>query len=94
MGERLEEEPTAASQDSSVVPSVAPEGRKFEYRTEVLSSEQVADGETLPDLLNRLSSEEWDLVEIVPAEGRHVVLLRKLQRSDRSTRPVGFTIHH
>ena len=64
--------------------------REFEYRTEVLSLEQVLDGKTLGARLTAASAEGWHLVDIVDAGDRRVLVLRKLKKSERVARSVGF----
>ncbi len=74
------------------VPSVvAGDSREYEYRTELVSVAEVLDGTTLPERLNRASGEGWDLVDIIAAGEQHAVLLRRLKRPERPSRPVGFT---
>ena len=62
--------------------------REFEYRTEVLSLEQVLDGKTLGARLTAASAEGWHLVDIVDAGDRRVLVLRKLKKSERVARSV------
>ena len=64
--------------------------RDFEYRTEVLTLEQVTDGKTLPDRLAALSSEGWHYVDVVDAGESRVVLFRKAKKTERERRSVGF----
>src|SRR5438105_566665 len=102
MRERLEEDPDLDDDDddlddgaASVSPHRAmvppPDGeRQFEYRTELLTAEQVTDGTTLAAQLTKASAEGWDLVDIVNAGDRHAILLRQLKRRERSARQVGF----
>ena len=102
MRERLEEEPEPDEPDedepatgaaaSGLVPAVAAAdgGREFEYRTELVTVEEVVDGTTLADRLTRASADGWDLVEIIGAGERHAILLRKAKRPERPGRPVGF----
>jgi hypothetical protein len=96
MRERIEEEPEPEEQNppgtTSTVPSVAPDGRVFEYRTELLTTKQLADGKSLADLLNRTSLDDWDLVDVMAAGERHVVLLRKVRTEKREDRRVGFRL--
>jgi hypothetical protein len=104
MRERLEEEPEPepipepepdedqGPRAATLVPTVSSEGREFEYRTEILSDTQVSDGTTLVELLNSTSSDSWDLVEIIAAGDKHVVLLRKVKRPERPERRVGFSM--
>jgi hypothetical protein len=68
---------------------VSPPGREFEYRSEVLKPDQVADG-TLVAKLNESSADGWDLVEVIAAGERQVVLLRRPKRPSQDSRPVGF----
>jgi len=90
-----DEEPATApaATGSGLVPSVeGGGGRDFEYRTELVTAAQLTDGKSLPDLLTKASAEEWDLVEILAAGDRHVVLLRRRKKPQREARPVGFRL--
>lgn len=64
-------------------------GRTFEYRSEVLSHDQVSDG-TLVEKLNQESSDGWDLVDMISAGDKQVLLMRRPKRAERESRPVGF----
>jgi hypothetical protein len=64
--------------------------REFEYRTEVLSVEQLTDGKTLPDTLAAASSDGWHYVDVLDAGSNRVVLLRKARKTERERRSVGF----
>jgi hypothetical protein len=100
MRERLEEDPdeepdvesppasTTATAPLSTVSSAA---REFEYRTELVSDKQILDGKTLAEQLTKASTDGWDLVEIIAAGERHAILLRRVKRTERTSRPVGFT---
>lgn len=96
---RSEEEPepeedpgqeAQATGPTHVLPSVASEGREHEYRTELLTTAQIVDGNTLADRLTAASSDGWDLVDVIPAGERHAVLLRRHKQPQRGSRPVGF----
>jgi hypothetical protein len=103
MRERLEEEPEEPEEEPDeepestpapgrMVPSVASDGgREFEYRTELVTEQQVLDGSTLAERLTKASTDGWDLVDIISASSGHTILLRRTRRSERSARPVGFT---
>ena len=101
MRERLEEEPepdeepderpAAAPAPGGHVPSVADGGREHEYRTDLLTADDVVDGRTLADQLTRASADGWDLVDIISAGDRYAILLRRVKRPERNARPVGFT---
>lgn len=102
MRERLEEDPDFDDDDvdDDPVVSVSPPrtvvpppegGRDYEYRTELLTSEQVIDGTTLATHLTKASADGWDLVDIIGAGERHAILLRRLKRPERNARQVGFT---
>ncbi|MBO0703164.1 MAG: hypothetical protein J2P38_09550, partial [Candidatus Dormibacteraeota bacterium] len=82
--------PSAVSPKALVVTAAPSQGVAFEYRTEVLTAEQVLDGTTLPEKLAQESSEGWDLVDLVQAQDKHVILLRKPKKTDRGERRVGF----
>ena len=81
--------PGAAAHAALVVAS-ASQGVEFDYRTEVLSAAQVLDGKTLPQKLAQESADGWDLVDLLQAQDKHVILLRKPKRADRGERRVGF----
>jgi hypothetical protein len=90
--EEPEEEPASTSAPGRMVPTVAPDGgREFEYRTELITEQQVMDGTTLAEQLTKASTDGWDLVDIIGAGTGHTILLRRVRRSERSPRPVGFT---
>ena len=106
MRERLEEEPEevpevdpdeepgeepAKGPEGTLVPSVADGHRDFEFRTDLVTAAQVIDGTTLAEQLTKASADGWDLVDIIHAGDRHAILLRRAKRSERSSRPVGFT---
>lgn len=88
--EEPEPQPAAAAQTTLVVGSAAAAGVEFEYRTEVLTAAQVLDGKTLPRKLAEESADGWDLVDLVQAQDKHVILLRKPKKTDRGERRVGF----
>ncbi len=101
MRERLEEEPepdeepdetpATASEPRAQVPSVLDGAREYEYRTELVTAEEVVDGSTLAGRLTKASTDGWDLVDIIGAGDRHAILLRRAKRPERNARPVGFT---
>jgi hypothetical protein len=103
MRERLEEEPEPDEEPDEEPASVATApgaslaavssdgGREFEYRTDLVTVEQVVDGTTLAGQLTKASADGWDLVDIINAGDRHAVLLRRAKRPERNARPVGFT---
>ena len=64
--------------------------REFEYRTEVLSVEEVADGKTLAERLAAASADGWHYVDVVDAGSSRVILLRKVKKTERERRSVGF----
>ena len=66
-------------------------GREFEFRTEVLTDAQVADGKTLADRLSKASRDGWDLVDVIGVRDAHAVLLRRPKKVERESRRVGFT---
>ena len=91
--EEPETEPQAPSSTAApamIVAASATQGVAFEYRTEVLTAAQVLDGKTLPELLAHESVEGWDLVDLVQAQDKHVIILRKPKKPDRGERRVGF----
>lgn len=93
---RTEEEPEPDEHDApagstdTMVPSVPTASHEFEYRTELVTADQVLDGKTLADQLTKASSDGWDLVEIIGAGDRHAILLRRVKQPGRRSRPVGF----
>ena len=93
---RVEEEPddpeeVVAVAGPTALPTVAPGGgREFEYRTELLTDAEVADGKTLAERLNVASKDGWDLVEVIGVRDIHAVLLRRPRTVERESRPVGF----
>lgn len=96
--EEPEEEPdeespaVSAAAPSTPLPAVvADEGRRYEFRTDFLSSQEVQDGHTLAERLTAASAEGWDLVDILALGDRHALLLRRPRRVEREPRPVGFT---
>jgi hypothetical protein len=64
--------------------------REFEYRTDVLSLEEVADGKTLTERLAAASSDGWHYVDVIDAGASRVVLFRKAKKTERERRSVGF----
>jgi hypothetical protein len=103
MRERLEEEPdpddepdeTSAVQHApGTFAPISDGGREYEYRTDLVTTEQVVDGSTLSDQLTRASADGWDLVDIISAGDRHAILLRRVKRAERTSRAVGFSAQH
>jgi hypothetical protein len=74
-----------------MVPTVAPGGREFEFKVEVVSLDQVTDGKTLPDRLGKASADGWDLYEVIDAGERRALLLRRPKKNAREARRVGFS---
>jgi hypothetical protein len=64
--------------------------RDFEYKIEVLTLEQVVDGKTLPEKLAAGSSDGWHYVEVIDAGEQRVVLFRRLKKTEKERRSVGF----
>jgi hypothetical protein len=97
MPNRSEEEPDEPEEPSSRAVATAPTipdvstSREYEYRVELLTIAQIADGKTLAERLTTASGEGWDLVEIVDAGEQRAVVLRRPKRRERDRRPVGFT---
>lgn len=86
-----EDIPAAPTTLSTAAPATNGFGeRDFEYRTEVLSLEQVLDDKTLAERLTAASADGWQLVDIVDAGDRRVLVLRKLKKAERVRRSVGF----
>ncbi len=82
--------PSTPATQALVVAPAATQGVAFDYRTEVLTAAQMLDGKTLPDKLAQESSDGWDLVDLLQAQDKHVILLRKPKKPDRGERRVGF----
>lgn len=82
--------PSTPSAQAVVVAAAAAQGVAFEYRTEVLTAEQILDGTTLPEKLAHESADGWDLVDLIQAQDKHVIVLRKAKKADRGERRVGF----
>lgn len=65
-------------------------GADFEYRTETLTIDQIADGRTLAERLAAGTAEGWHFVQVIDAGDNRVVLSRKLKKPERERRSVGF----
>ena|ERR1700716_199950 len=94
-----DEDPEYEPEDIPAAPSTLMAGpahangqgeRDFEYRTEVLSLEQLTDGKTLAEKLAAASSEGWHYVDVLDAGDSRVVLLRRAKKTERERRSVGF----
>ena len=86
-----DDEPTTTlTQNSSTLTGGGGGERDWEYRTEVLSVAQVADGKTLVELLTVAGTDNWHLVEIIDAGESRVVLLRRQRKAQKERRSVGF----
>jgi hypothetical protein len=92
--EEPEQEPSAPAA-ATLIPTVggAPPP-EFQFRTEVLTGQQIADRKTLAELLGKESKDGWNLVDIIEADGSFTVLLRKPKDAERTHRPVGFTFRN
>jgi hypothetical protein len=104
MNPRFEEDPDQEPEEPSqpaqpdgargtaagLVPSVGLPGRELEYSTKVLTVAQVADGVTLVKLLQESSADGWELASVVDGGDKRVILMRRLKRSARESRRVGF----
>ena len=64
--------------------------RDYEYRTEVLTVVEVADGKTLAARLIAAAADDWHFVQVIDAGDRRVVLFRKAKKTERERRSVGF----
>jgi len=82
--------PSTPSAQAVVVAAAGTAGVAFEYRTEVLTAAQITDGKTLPEKLAQESADGWDLVDLVQAQDKYVIVLRKPKKPDRAERRVGF----
>lgn len=86
-----EDEPVQALTQSPT-PSTGGSGeRDWEYRTEVLSVAQVADGKSLVEKLTEAASDSWHLMEVIEAGESRVLLLRRQRKSQKERRSVGFS---
>jgi hypothetical protein len=89
--EEPEEEPDQRpSAGQSLLPTVTPPGREFEFRTELLKGAEMTDGKTLAERLTAASKDGWDLVEVIEVRDVYAVLLRRPKTHERESRPVGF----
>lgn len=89
--EEPEEEPDQRpSGGQTLLPTVTPPGREFEFRTEQLKAAEMADGKTLAERLTAASKDGWDLVEVIEVRDVYAVLLRRPKTRERESRPVGF----
>ena len=64
--------------------------REYEYHTDVLSVEEIADGKTLAARLASASSDGWHYVDVVDAGASRVILFRRAKKTERERRSVGF----
>lgn len=64
--------------------------REYEYRSEMLGIEEVADGHTLVEKLNAGTTDGWHLVDVIDAGDKRLLLLRKVRKTERAHRTVGF----
>jgi len=95
-----DEEPTEPSQPAQpdgargtaagLVPSVGFPSRDWEYSTKVLSVAQVADGVTVVKILQEAGADGWELASVMDGGDKRVILMRRLKRSARQSRRVGF----
>ncbi len=88
--EEDEPETDGARPAAPVVPTVGAAGREWEYRTDLVTQAQVADGDTLSKRLTTASSEGWDLFQVLDAGDRKVLLLRRPKQPKKEPRRVGF----
>ncbi|HKW69402.1 MAG TPA: hypothetical protein VJP81_02370 [Candidatus Dormibacteraeota bacterium] len=90
------DEPTPAQPDGArgtaagLVPSVGYPIREWEYSTKVLSVAQVADGVTVVKILHEAAADGWELASVIDGGEKRVILMRRLKRSTRESRRVGF----
>jgi hypothetical protein len=84
------DEPAATTSAAPVIPSVAPGGREYEFKLDLLTLEQVKDGKSLPDMLAKASTEGWDLYDVIDAGDKRGVLLRRPKKNANEPRRVGF----
>jgi hypothetical protein len=80
----------ALTQSSTTMAGGGTGERDWEYRTEVLSVAEVADGKTLIERLTQAATDNWHLVEIIDAGESRVVLLRRSRNPQKERRSVGF----
>ena len=55
-----------------------------------MSLEEILDGKSLPDRLAASSSDGWHYVDVVDAGDSRVVLFRRVKKTERERRSVGF----
>ena len=72
------------------MPSVGFPSRDWEYSTKVLSVAQVADGVTVVKILQEAGADGWELASVMDGGDKRVILMRRLKRSARQSRRVGF----
>ena len=75
---------------AGLVPSVGYPSREWEYTTTVLSVAQVADGVTLIKTLQAAAADGWELASVIDGGEKRVILMRRLKRTARESRRVGF----
>ena len=75
---------------TGVVPSVGYPSREWEYSTKVLSVAQVADGVTVVKTLHEAAADGWELASVIDGGEKRVILMRRIKRSTRESRRVGF----
>ncbi len=75
---------------TGVAPSVGYPSREWEYSAQVLSVAQVADGVTVVKILDEAAADGWELASVMDGGEKRVILMRRLKRSAREARRVGF----
>lgn len=93
-----EEDPEYEPEDLPAAPTTMVRGGtsngagevEYEFKTEVLSLDQVIDGKTLGAKLAAASADGWHYTDVVDAGDKRVIILRKLKKTERERRSVGF----
>ena len=85
-----DEEPMTDLTQSPSLTAAGGGERDWEYRTDVLSVGEIADGQTLVQRLTEAGTDSWHLVEIIDAGESRVLLLRRHRKPQKERRSVGF----
>lgn len=89
--EEPEEEPGQAGAAVATALNVGMAAREFEFKTDEIPLEKIADGTTLAEALTEASKDGWDFMQLVDAGGdRRLMLFRRAKRAERKGHPVGF----
>ena len=88
--EEPEPEPSGQGAVTTAVPSLGFPVREFEFRADEVSIDDLGDGGSLAARLTQASKDGWDFIQVVEAGDRRLLLMRRVKRSERQARPVGF----